>query len=192
GIVARLARAMEGTVCIETEPGEGTTVWVTLTAHEAPAEVVAPSPAEPEAPAAADPAVVLLAEDNRVNRILGERLLRRLGHQALTAATGVEVLEILRRVPVDCVLLDIQMPEMDGLEAARRIRAGEAGRPDVPLVAMTAHAMSGDREQFLAAGMDSYLAKPFDLADLARVLAEVLARRAGAAAPGAASGPGPA
>jgi signal transduction histidine kinase/CheY-like chemotaxis protein len=117
---------------------------------------------------------VLLAEDNAVNRTLAIRVLERRGHTVLVAENGREALEILARERVDVILMDIQMPKMDGFQATAAIRAKEktsGGR--VPIVALTANAMRGDGERCLAQGMDAYLAKPFRLADLDRVLSEV-------------------
>jgi signal transduction histidine kinase/CheY-like chemotaxis protein len=116
---------------------------------------------------------ILVAEDNAVNRRLAMHLLKRRGHNVLTAENGHEVLDILEREHVDVVLMDVQMPEMDGLAATRAIRKRESGRSRLPIVALTAHAMSGDRDLCLAAGMDAYITKPIQVADLDRVLAEV-------------------
>jgi signal transduction histidine kinase/CheY-like chemotaxis protein len=123
---------------------------------------------------------VLLAEDNPVNQLLCRELLARDRHQVVVVGDGREALEALSREPFDLVLMDVQMPEMDGLEAVRRIRAGEVPgcRTDLPVVALTAHALRGDRERFLAAGMDDYVAKPIDLEEVYRVLAQVPERRA--------------
>ncbi len=106
---------------------------------------------------------ILLAEDNKVNQTLALALLRKEGHRVVVAETGVEALEHLENASPDLVLMDLQMPEMDGLEATRRIRAGEEGTGrHIPILAMTAHAMKGDRERCLAAGMDDYVSKPID------------------------------
>ena len=114
---------------------------------------------------------VLLAEDNQVNQRLAMRLLERLGHRFRLAATGGEVLGAHAEQDFDVILMDIQMPEMDGVEATRRIRAREAeGRARTPIIAITAHAMAGDRERFLAAGMDDYISKPIDRHRLRAVL----------------------
>jgi len=116
------------------------------------------------------PLRILVAEDNPVNQKLAVLALQRLGYRADLAANGLEVLEALERQHYDLVLMDVQMPEMDGLEAARRIRAHPpaTGRPRI--VAVTANAMQGDREECLAAGMDDYLVKPMRIGDLTAAL----------------------
>jgi CheY-like chemotaxis protein len=105
---------------------------------------------------------VLVADDNVVNQRVVQQLLTRRGCELVVVATGIEALEAWHRERFDLVLMDVQMPEMDGLEAAEQIRAVEKRRRvrGTPIVALTAHAMSGDRERCLAAGMDDYLAKP--------------------------------
>lgn len=96
---------------------------------------------------------VLLAEDNPVNQLLVQRLLEKRGHSVVVASTGLEALDILQRENVDVVVMDIQMPEMDGLEATKAIRSRESdGRPRIPVIALTAHAMKGDREIHGATG----------------------------------------
>ncbi len=104
------------------------------------------------------PLRILLAEDNVVNQKLALRLLGQMGYRADVAANGLELLQALQRQPYDLALMDVQMPEMDGLEATRRIHAGGGACPRI--VAMTANAMQGDRAECLAAGMDDYLTKP--------------------------------
>ena len=106
---------------------------------------------------------ILLAEDNAINQRVAVRTLEKMGHTVLVANNGMEALSLLQHNPVDLVLMDIQMPEMDGFTATRQIRKGEMeGQPHMPIVAMTAHNMKGDRERCLAAGMDGYLSKPID------------------------------
>lgn len=110
---------------------------------------------------------VLLAEDNLVNRAVAVGLLTRRGHEVVVAGNGVEVLEALEHETFDVVLMDVQMPVMGGFEATRLIRERERDTGGhIPIVALTAHAMSGDRERCLAAGMDGYLAKPVDRLEL--------------------------
>jgi CheY-like chemotaxis protein len=117
---------------------------------------------------------ILVAEDNAVNRKLASHILTRRGHTVLTAVDGREALEILERETVDVVLMDLQMPEMDGLTAVRAIRHKEAGtRRHLPVVALTAHAMSGDRQLCEQAGMDGYITKPIQVAELERALARI-------------------
>ncbi len=106
------------------------------------------------------PLRILLAEDNAINQKLGLRLLERLGYRADVAANGFETLDALRRQPYDVVLMDVQMPDMDGLEATRRIVKGWPSDKRPRIIAMTANAMQGDREMCLEAGMDDYISKP--------------------------------
>ena len=114
---------------------------------------------------------ILVAEDNRVNQTVITRMLQKLGHRVDVAANGLEAVSALRRIAYDLVFMDCQMPEMDGFGATRAIRAGEAGTPrHIPIVALTANAMHGDREQCLAAGMDDYIAKPVTKQTLAAAL----------------------
>ena len=125
-----------------------------------------------------DPASVhiLLAEDNVVNQMVAQRQLIKLGFKADTVANGLEALDALRRIPYSLVLMDCQMPELDGYEATRRIRAGQAGRSDVPVVAMTANAMQGDREKCLEAGMNDYVSKPVRVLELLAALERQLGK----------------
>jgi two-component system sensor histidine kinase/response regulator len=113
--------------------------------------------ADDEAPAGA---LILIAEDHDVNRILMEKLLGQRGHRTIAAADGLEAVRLACEGGVDLVFMDCQMPELDGYAATRRIREREQGAARLPIVAMTAHAMAGDREKCLAAGMDDYVAKP--------------------------------
>ncbi len=116
------------------------------------------------------PLRLLLAEDNTVNQKLALRLLERMGYRADVAANGLEVLEALQRQRYDVILMDVQMPEMDGLEASRAIHEAWPGEQCPRIIAMTANAMQGDREECLAAGMDDYLTKPIQLQVLQQAL----------------------
>jgi CheY-like chemotaxis protein len=110
---------------------------------------------------------VLLTEDNVVNQKLAVRLLEKRGHSVVVAGNGREALDVIARETFDVVLMDVQMPEMDGFEATRRIREREQTTGDhVPIIAMTAHAMKGDRERCLEEGMDGYISKPLQPSEL--------------------------
>jgi CheY-like chemotaxis protein len=118
---------------------------------------------------------VLVAEDNRVNQRVVTRLLEKQGHQVTLAENGREALEKLLLGGFDGILMDVQMPEMTGLEAAQAIRRAERGSGrHVPILAMTAHAMKGDRERCLASGMDGYVSKPIRSQELLDALQRVI------------------
>ena len=122
---------------------------------------------------------VLVAEDNAVNQRLATAMLARLGHEAVIAGDGTEAVEAVARHEFDVVFMDVQMPTMSGFDATAAIRDAERGTGmRVPIVAMTAHAMAGDRERCLEAGMDDYITKPISLAEINRVLSSILAARA--------------
>jgi PAS domain S-box-containing protein len=116
------------------------------------------------------PLHILLAEDNLVNQKVALRLLQRMGYRADTVANGIEVLESLERQTYDLVLMDVQMPEMDGLEATRMLRKHLPQNKQPFVIAMTAHTLPGDREQCLAAGMDDYICKPIEVGELTEAL----------------------
>jgi CheY-like chemotaxis protein len=123
---------------------------------------------------------VLLAEDNPVNQRVAVQILTKMGHRADAVANGKEAIEALRLVPYDVVLMDCQMPEMDGFEATTAIRDPATGTrdPRIPIIALTAHAMKGDRERCLRAGMNDYVAKPIQPAELATALERQMEGRA--------------
>ena len=118
---------------------------------------------------------ILLAEDNRVNQIVATRMAEKMGHSVVVAGNGELALLLLATQPFDLVLMDVQMPEMDGLTAARKIRESEQSTPfHLPIIAMTAHAMKGDRERCIAAGMDGYVSKPISGPLLGEEIASVM------------------
>jgi CheY-like chemotaxis protein len=119
------------------------------------------------------PLHILLAEDNRVNQVVALRMLKRLGYQAVVVANGLEVLAALERTAYDVVLMDVHMPEMDGLEASRQIARQGSAETRPLIIAMTANAMRGDREECLQAGMVDYVSKPVQLAALRAALERV-------------------
>ena len=115
---------------------------------------------------------VLTAEDNRTNQLVFQKMVKDLDIELVFANNGREAVELFQSFQPDLIFMDISMPEMDGREAARAIRALEGGRSHMPIVALTAHAMDGDAESILAAGIDRYMTKPLRKAAIAEVLAE--------------------
>jgi len=145
---------------------------------------VAPKPAPAAQKRQLDPAMaarhplrILLAEDNVVNQKLALRLLQQMGYRADVASNGIEAVESVERQDYDVVLMDVQMPDMDGLEASRQITARWPAGARPRIVAMTANAMQGDRDMCLAAGMDDYLTKPIRVERLVEALNDVPARK---------------
>jgi len=171
-ISSHLVALMEGEIRLHSEPGRGSTFCFTLPCR--PADAVRPPAARPTpgATATAGGLPVLLVEDNRINQRLACKLLEGRGYRVTLAENGQLALDALAHASFAVVLMDMQMPVMDGLEATRRIRAREAasGLARTPIVAMTANAMQGDRERCLAAGMDDYLSKPINADELSRQL----------------------
>ena len=176
-LCGRLVRLMGGRLWLDTDAGLGNKYCFT-------ARFAVPVHATPPAEHPADEvqhrrslqnALVLVAEDNRVNQVVAVRLLEKRGLRTRVANNGREALEMLKGEPVDLVLMDIQMPEMDGYEATRLIREREKTTgAHVPIIALTAHAMQGDREKCLGAGMDGYLSKPIQGDQLYHAIEELL------------------
>ncbi|MFT4193563.1 MAG: ATP-binding protein [Ottowia sp.] len=176
-ICARLASMMDGAIRVHSEPGQGSQfqVSVTLTQiDEAPdTNLTAPLASEEIALAGRK---VLLAEDNAVNELLMRRMLKQMGCSVEVARDGNEVLALWQRQPFDLILMDVQMPGLSGFDATARIREHEArAGGHMPIVALTAHAMPGDREECLAAGMDSYVSKPVPVEMLTEAMRAALA-----------------
>lgn len=163
-ISARLARLMGGGIQVRSALGQGSTFLLSVLLQ--PAEQATPVPAHTAPAPASSPSSrlrILLAEDNEVNRRLVEVLMRRHGHEVVSVEDGRLAIQEIQKRRFDLVLMDVQMPEMDGLEATRQIRALEhALGTRTPILALTANAMKGDRDVCLEAGMDGYIAKPFE------------------------------
>jgi CheY-like chemotaxis protein len=118
---------------------------------------------------------ILLVEDNRVNQAVATRLLEKRGHKVVVAGNGRAALEALEKETPDLVLMDVQMPEMDGFEATAGIRAKEKSTGGhIPIIAMTAHSLKGDQERCLAAGMDGYVSKPIRTSELFATIEKLL------------------
>ena len=175
-IVKRLVRLMGGDVSLRSAAGQGTTIVFDVPLR--PVEAPPPAEQNPDAVACLYKIRLLLAEDDPVSQIAVRRMLEKRGHTVLCAGNGREAVDRLAREDVDAVLMDVQMPVMDGVEATRRIRSGEAGeaKKSVPIVALTAMAMKGDQDAILAAGCNAYVAKPFSLEALANALTGLFLR----------------
>ncbi len=181
-IVSRLVRLMGGAMSMDSRQGQGTVCYLSLpfSLPEGGDKEREERLLDPEAPlltAGGEAPRVLLAEDDAVNRLTAKRMLEKLGCLVISAEDGEQAVALFKENPPDLVFMDIQMPGMDGTRAARAIRehVRETGASRVPVIAMTAYAMAGDREKFLAAGLDGYVAKPFETKTLREVIAKALA-----------------
>ena len=161
-----LAELMGGTIEAASEIGKGSEFRLGLQLDAAPENSLQRKEASRDLVPLPEELDVLLVEDNKVNQKLAVRLLERLGCRASVAENGLEALALLDRYDYDLILMDCQMPEMDGYETTRRIREGEHGRRRVPILAITANAMENDLDRCLASGMDAYLTKPIDFIKL--------------------------
>jgi PAS domain S-box-containing protein len=165
-ICRQLAQRMDGAVGVESEVGKGSTFWFTIplvavtVADAADAQPPAPATPAPAPGPAAEAPVVLLVEDNPTNQFVARKLLEKAGCRVEIVNNGAEAVERLGTSTYRVVFMDCQMPVMDGYEATRRIRQMDGPVATVPIVAMTAHAMAGDRERCLDAGMSDYVSKP--------------------------------
>jgi PAS domain S-box-containing protein len=162
GIVHRLVQLMNGTITISSKEGAGTTIAFTIRAK--PLRGKKPGETAPLYKAGGTSLRILVAEDERVNRVVIDRILNKLGHETTCVASGEEALDILKGHSFDLIMTDIQMPGMDGVDTALAIR--NQLNIDTPIIALTAHAMKDDRDRFLKSGMDGYIAKPFELNEL--------------------------
>ena len=175
-IVRRLVRLLGGEMAFVSAPDEGTTVYLSLP-FKIPGKQGGFMNNEPRTlpSSPVTPLRILFAEDDAVSSMAGKRMLERAGFAAAAARDGQEALRLLASQDFDLILMDIQMPVMDGVEATRAIRSAIdlGAKSNIPIIAMTAYTMAGDREKFLAAGMNDYIAKPVNKDELLAVIERV-------------------
>jgi PAS domain S-box-containing protein len=181
-----LVELMRGKLAVESVEGKGSTFSFSADFTVGDPEALESRQAEVETVPVQPGLRVLLADDNALNRTLAMTLLDEQGYQGLAVENGAQALEAVKREQFDVVLMDVQMPIMDGITATRAIRDPNSGalNPDVPIVALTAHALKGDRERFLKAGMNDYISKPIKIDTFFSTLSRAVTGTPGSHAPG--------
>jgi signal transduction histidine kinase/CheY-like chemotaxis protein/HPt (histidine-containing phosphotransfer) domain-containing protein len=172
-ICRRLAERLGGRLWLESEPGRGSAFFFTIRCR--PLATAAPLPESGAAPSESIPWRILLAEDNPVNQKVEQLMLAQMGYRADLAGDGIEVLEALRRQSYDLILMDVQMPRMDGLEATRRLRAELPAARQPRIIAVTANVLAEQRDACFKAGMDDFVGKPLAFGDLRSALQRAIA-----------------
>jgi PAS domain S-box-containing protein len=177
-IVRKLVRIMDGDLAVDNRPGIGTDMYLVLpftipqlpnSSHGQSHHVVANN--------AEQVLRILIAEDELISQMACKKMLEQSGHHVVAVENGQDVIDCLAEQDFDLVFIDVQMPVMDGVSATKAIRDGRSGvnKADIPIIAMTAYAMTGDKEKFISAGMDGYISKPVDEAELRAVIGKVIA-----------------
>jgi signal transduction histidine kinase/ActR/RegA family two-component response regulator len=173
-ISKRLVDLMGGAIGVESRPNEGSRFWFTIAVRASVAAPPRPVAKAPAAPPATAGFRLLLVEDNPINQKVACLMLHKLGYQVDVARNGLEALDAVASAHYDLILMDCVMPEMDGFEATRRLRASAGHAAEVPIIAMTANAFADDRKACLAAGMNDFLSKPVRQSELAAKLEGLL------------------
>ena len=182
-ISKQLVEIMGGHIGVESREWHGSRFWFSLPLAEGvpPAEAESVTSADLQRVTGGRALRLLVAEDNQVNQLVVATMLRRLGHHVDLVTNGLEACTAVQNAPYDVVLMDMQMPEMDGVAATKAIRRMGGNLNHLPIIALTANAMEGDRDLYLNAGMNDYVPKPIDLTALVRAIGRVLAKRPEAA-----------
>ncbi|WP_052507372.1 response regulator [Desulfonatronovibrio magnus] len=170
GLVRRLVEMMDGNISVESEEGYGTAVHVALTFQTSHASREDDT-IDADAYTGQTSLKILLAEDEPVNQKIISKMLETMGHKIVLANDGLQAVQLIMDNDFDLVLMDVQMPVMDGLEATAAVRESQelGAKSNIPIIAVTAHALPGDKESFLKAGMNDYLAKPVNIEEFKRV-----------------------
>jgi signal transduction histidine kinase/ActR/RegA family two-component response regulator len=166
-ICRELVEMMEGEIGIESEPGKGSNFWFTVACEKSTPKGIRLEPVEssqdgPDQAGSTQPLRILLAEDNEINQEIAVATLEEAGHHVDVVENGADAVDAVQNVSYDVVLMDVHMPEMDGVAATQAIRQLSGSVAKIPIIALTANAMVGDREKYIAHGMNDYSSKPFD------------------------------
>ncbi|MBF0550312.1 MAG: PAS domain S-box protein [Deltaproteobacteria bacterium] len=178
-ITKQLVEIMDGSIWLESHPGVGSVFYFTARLQiGSESDIIADNVTGQHFPLRLNPLRILLAEDDTLNQKFGIEILQRQGHTITVASNGNEVLDLLNKKVFDLVLMDVSMPEMDGIEVTKIIRNSVSGTFDrnIPIIAQTAHSIKGDKEKFLQVGMGGYISKPIDVDELVKEMAKIAPR----------------